>query len=323
MAVATAVQPNYSAQSASVYKAAIDALFAVGYRAMTAFAPHEQTSPVMTVRLDAGFLFDGATRTEVAAQTSATITAPVSNPRKDLIYIDKSTGAVGVVTGTEAASPAEPDCPVGKLPVAIVNLATSTTAITNTLLSDVRAVWLAGLGAAAFLSIGAAANQIPTNAMLGAAAFREVIDPAAGAIAAADAGKAIVVDAAGKYPAGDGSQLTNIGLPAPLYTSAAWTVAAGVGESNTINHALGRTPRMIQLWARVTTAHFNYSVGDEILMDYQNFRGAVSIVIDSGDVNNIKVIFDTSSPQVHLANKTTFTQGDVTMSNFEFFLKVW
>jgi hypothetical protein len=44
-----------------------------------------------------------------------------------------------VVTGAEAASPSAPAIPSGKLPVCQIALATSTTAITNSLLTDERA----------------------------------------------------------------------------------------------------------------------------------------------------------------------------------------
>src|SRR5262249_5348570 len=94
----------------------------------------------MTVRLDAGHLWDGTTLTEVAAQSCALITAPVGNPRIDRIVIDKTTGAVSVVGGTPAGSPAAPAIPAGKIPVAQVLLATTSTTITNSMITDERAL---------------------------------------------------------------------------------------------------------------------------------------------------------------------------------------
>jgi len=109
------------------------------------FAPHEQATPNMTVALDAGRVFAGSTNTvtEVASQSTATITAPTTNPRKDVVYIDRVTGAVGVATGTEAASPTDPAIPDDKAPVARINLTTSTTTIINAELDDLR---VAGVG---------------------------------------------------------------------------------------------------------------------------------------------------------------------------------
>ena len=138
MTVSTPLQPDYTTQNSAAYKAAIDGGFAALWRLGTAFAPHEQASPDMTVRLDAGVVWDGATLTEVAAQSTGTITAPASNPRIDLVVIDQVTGAVSVVTGTEDPSPTAPAPGTGKAPVAEVALATATTAITNSLITDRR-----------------------------------------------------------------------------------------------------------------------------------------------------------------------------------------
>lgn len=137
--VGTWQDPNFQAQTGTAYKTALDNAIKVAKRLNIAFAPHEQSTPNMTVRLDAGFIFTSAgALTEVAAQSSATITAPVTNPRIDRIVIDKVTGAVSVVAGTEAASPTPPAIPTGKLPVAQVLLQTSTTTITNQIITDER-----------------------------------------------------------------------------------------------------------------------------------------------------------------------------------------
>jgi hypothetical protein len=139
MGVSSFVQPDFTAQSATAYKNNLDAAAAVFKRLSAAFAPHEQATPNMTVRLDAGAIFDGLTLTEVAAQNTGTITAPTTNPRKDIVHVDRITGAVGVATGAEAASPTDPAIPAGKLPVARINLTTSTTTIANSILDDLRA----------------------------------------------------------------------------------------------------------------------------------------------------------------------------------------
>lgn len=140
MAKTTFLQPNYNPQTGSVYKAAIDDSIAVLKRFGDAFDAHEQSTPNMTVRVDAGFILNGTTLTEVAAQNTATITAPTTNPRIDRVVVDSLTGVVSVIAGTEAASPTPPAITAGKLPVAQVSLATSTTQITNLLLTDERTI---------------------------------------------------------------------------------------------------------------------------------------------------------------------------------------
>ncbi len=141
MTVAKYVAPNYTdvAQTAAIYKGYIDGGMSVLHAVAGDFAPHAQDTPNMTVRCDAGKIIksDG-TLTEQAAQNTATIVAPVTNPRIDRVVIDASTGAVSVITGAEAASPTAPSITAGKLPVAQIALTTSTTAITNSIITDER-----------------------------------------------------------------------------------------------------------------------------------------------------------------------------------------
>jgi hypothetical protein len=129
---------DFTSQTGTAYKTQIDANSVVGQRIAGRFAPHAQSTPNMTVRLDAGNIFDGLTLTEVAAQSTGTITAPSSHPRIDRVVIDNTTGVVSVVTGTQATSPVAPAIPNGKSPVAQVLLQTTTTTITNAIITDER-----------------------------------------------------------------------------------------------------------------------------------------------------------------------------------------
>ena len=94
----------------------------------------------LTVMLSAGSLFRLDTRALVtnAAQTSPAVVAPSVNPRNDIVHIDRLTGVVAITTGSEAPSPSDPTIPVGKLPVARIRLAITTTTITDTLIDDIR-----------------------------------------------------------------------------------------------------------------------------------------------------------------------------------------
>jgi hypothetical protein len=138
MTVATRVQPDSTTQTGPAYKAAIDSAAKVDARLAAAFAPCEQSTPNMTIALDAGHVFNGVASTEVAAQSTGSITAPVGNPRIDRIVVSRSTGAVSVVTGTPAASPAAPSISAGYCPVAQVLLQTTSAAITNSMITDER-----------------------------------------------------------------------------------------------------------------------------------------------------------------------------------------
>ncbi|MES2055813.1 MAG: hypothetical protein V4564_07745 [Pseudomonadota bacterium] len=113
-------------------------------RFVDAFAPHAAASPNMTILLDAGHVYAAAASalTEVAQQTTSTITAPVTHPRIDRIVVDAGTGVYQIVAGTEATSPAAPAIPAGKIPVCQALLQTTSTTITNSMLTDERALWM-------------------------------------------------------------------------------------------------------------------------------------------------------------------------------------
>ncbi len=153
MSVGTFQQPNNETQGGTAYKTNIDNCFAVLARLAGAFAPHEQAVPNMTVLLDAGALFGAGVLTNVASQSTAAITAPVSNPRIDRVVIDQASGGVSVIAGVEAASPSPPALPAGKLPNCQMLLSPSTAAITNALITDER---VAGAPAASYaFAVGA------------------------------------------------------------------------------------------------------------------------------------------------------------------------
>lgn len=140
MTVGTYEAPVFTSDDAATYKGKIDAGMGVMANVAAAFAPHEAATPNMTVVIDAGRIQSDTTITSVSQQTTSTITAPVTNPRIDRIVIDKSDGSVSIIPGTENVSPVAPELTVGKIAVAQVLLATSTTAITNSLITDERPI---------------------------------------------------------------------------------------------------------------------------------------------------------------------------------------
>ncbi|KKM71128.1 hypothetical protein LCGC14_1433770, partial [marine sediment metagenome] len=124
MGVFPATQPDHTSQTGTPYKTALDDVAAGARRIALWFYSEEQSTPDMTVKLNAGWItgVQGSVPTEVATQNTGIITAPSTNPRKDIVHVDNQTGTIAVTTGTEAASPVDPTVPNGKIPVARVNL---------------------------------------------------------------------------------------------------------------------------------------------------------------------------------------------------------
>lgn len=147
MTVAQFTQPNYTTQSAAVYKASIDASIAVLARVGDWFAPHPQDvgspAPDLSLRLDAGHVLRGVTLTEVAAQTVSGFTTPASGMvRVDRVVLDPKTGVASCVAGTaqSTGSPTAvaPAIPAGKVPICQVSFTASDTAITASMITDER-----------------------------------------------------------------------------------------------------------------------------------------------------------------------------------------
>ena len=180
MTAKTFVQPDFTSQDAAAYKAAIDTCVAVLARMSGGFAPHAQSTPDMTIKLDAGSIpGSGAVATEVSAQNTGTITAPSANPRIDVVYVDQLTGVIGVATGAEAASPSTPVVPSGKVGMAKINLVVSQTEIANADIEDVRAVPLAGGGVPTGSLMDFAGSAEPDGwVFCDGASYDSVADPA-------------------------------------------------------------------------------------------------------------------------------------------------
>ena len=164
--VAKKFTPDLTSQDWMSWRLTLDAAHVNAERMALAFLPQAQDTPNMSVRVLAGPLFTNGALTEIAAQNTSTIAAPVGNPRIDRVALNPATGAVELVTGTPAASPAIPALPSGRWPICRFQLATSTTAITNSMIVDERAM---PTGTAALYDVGTGANQIPRNSDISAA----------------------------------------------------------------------------------------------------------------------------------------------------------
>ena len=136
----------------------------VDKRLSWAFAPHAGAAPPnMQVFLKAGALVTGQIITELGLQNTANIVAPTVDPRIDRIVIDEITGIVEDITGVEAASPVPPAVPVGKFPIAQVNLTTSITEITNADIVDERVFGLASVPFSNFSNFFESSEQTVTT----------------------------------------------------------------------------------------------------------------------------------------------------------------
>ena len=102
------------------------------------FLKVEPTDPAsMKVRVRAGRVSYGLQNFDIYEQLTSTFTAPSSNPRIDLVYIDTD-GTVKIKTGTEGSPPTPPSYD-GKIVLAEITLVPGMTEITEDDIKDVRA----------------------------------------------------------------------------------------------------------------------------------------------------------------------------------------
>ena len=138
MPTSTFIQPDFGSQIANQYFPNIDSAISVMARVAAAFAPHQTAPATLDVVVDSGPFFAGTMLVEIPAQT-VTIAPPVADSRIDRIVIDRMTGTISVVAGTAAPSPTAPAIPSGTMPIAQVLSDSTTTQITNLLITDERA----------------------------------------------------------------------------------------------------------------------------------------------------------------------------------------
>lgn len=86
------------------------------FTASTTVTGGSWTAQTMQLYVEEGTYYVGTTRILYLGGSTPTVTAPVSNPRIDVLSADSS-GTLAWTTGTESASPVAPSYPVGKLPI--------------------------------------------------------------------------------------------------------------------------------------------------------------------------------------------------------------
>lgn len=154
MTVATYKQSDFTTQDPTTYRAALDADNMVATNIVDNFAAHAQATPNMTVQVDAGRLpLLGAVPAVIAAQNSATLTAPAAYPRYDIVYVDGATGVIGVATGAENTTPVDPGIPSGKIAIARLAMTVGMSSISNAVITDLRGPLLATNSSGGFLAV--------------------------------------------------------------------------------------------------------------------------------------------------------------------------
>lgn len=98
----------------------------------------ESSPQAMTVAIKAGRTMSGETLIENAQQVTTSFTAPTVNPRIDLIVINRLTGVYSIIAGSEAASPVPPAITAGSAISSEIRFETTSTAITEAMISDKR-----------------------------------------------------------------------------------------------------------------------------------------------------------------------------------------
>ncbi len=117
------------------------------------FLVNANSTPNMTVVVSAGTIQVGNVVVAKTSQTTSTITAPSSHPRIDRVVVDMVSGVASVITGTESVSPSAPAVPYGKYACAQILLQTTTTAITQSLITDERPdLWSVEVGTSSLSS---------------------------------------------------------------------------------------------------------------------------------------------------------------------------
>lgn len=143
MSVSKFEQPDFTAQDAASYKAAIDNSIATLAETANQFAPTEMATVGMGIQIEAGLLMDG---TVIAAQNLTGIGAPSANPRIDRVYFNFNSRSYHRITGTEAVTPVPPNYPAAVLPICQIVYYVGQTTIVNADIIDERCFVVSPIG---------------------------------------------------------------------------------------------------------------------------------------------------------------------------------
>jgi hypothetical protein len=207
------------------------------------------TGQTMKLYVEPGTYYIGATRVLFLGGSTPTFTAPVSNPRIDIVTADSS-GVIGITQGSESATPAAPAYPTNKVVICEVYNVVAETALydnanqqTNQgyVLNDVRMILQpVYIGSATQVAAQLFIPWIPSVAQGDIAYF----DGAAWVrLPAGFSGSYLQTQGAGANP-----QWNQFNVPEIAGTDTGPTIAASSPASpvtHTITHGLGKRPQFI------------------------------------------------------------------------------
>lgn len=109
------------------------------------------------------------------------------------------------------------------------------------------------------------------------------------------------------------------------YVSSDQTIT--IASTLTLAHGLGRAPYEVQVLMKCVTAEFNYVAGDVIHLgtkgdDVGGGIAGPTIVIDNGDVTNIRVVIGAQAgAAAAIPNKTTMVRQLLTAANWRYIVR--
>lgn len=131
---------DFTTQTATEYKAAIDEAIAGLADVVNSFAPRALEPEGMGLLVGAGVARSGAI---IGPWEVADIGAPSEEPRIDVIYYEPNARTVHRITGEESADPTAPSMPLGSMPIAQIHMTPNISAIYNEDILDIRPVFSA------------------------------------------------------------------------------------------------------------------------------------------------------------------------------------
>lgn len=94
------------------------------------YNPTPTNPPSMAITIGAGRTFDGVAFTQTEQSDTPIFTSPAENPRIDRVAVNRTTGNIEIIEGTEDADPIAPSYSGNHYPVCRINLAPGMTEIT-------------------------------------------------------------------------------------------------------------------------------------------------------------------------------------------------
>lgn len=252
---------------------------------------HQQATLGMTLYVEPGTYYIGATRVLFAGGNTPSFTAPTSHPRIDIVTADSS-GTIAITQGTESVSPSAPAYPTNKVVICEVYNVVGETALYDNdsqtsgqgyISNDVRMILQpVYIGSATQVATGLFIPWIPSVAQGDVPYYSGT--------------------AWARLPAGASGGFLQTQGPgaAPQWASSILNVASGtdslsgttpVSTTHTITHGLPTTPKLIMFSASFTVPVNNSGVGSATL----TITGWASVNSSNASVGGFQTVLSNSS----------------------------